>query len=98
MYSTPLLYVTNTFPYLQDAPVSQSQELQHISEQHEEEEGLIGSGAGDGNDDNTEIVKIEIPSDREEVSDMEGDEEEDGMIKPISKLDKFPPDLSWEQI
>lgn len=90
-----MLYVTNTFLCLQDAPVNRSQELEHISEQHEEGDNLIGSG---GNDDNTEIVKIEIPSDREEVSDMEGDEEEDGMIKPSIKFDKFPPDLSWEQI
>lgn len=74
--------------------INQSQELQQISEQHEEGENLIGTG----NDDDTVIVKIEIQSDREEVSDMEGDEEEDGMIKPIIKFDKFPPDLSWEQI
>lgn len=79
-------------------PVNQSQELENISEGHEEGGDLIGIGAGGGNDDNTEIVKIEIQSDREEVSDMEGDEEEDGMIKPIIKFDKFPPDLSWDQI
>lgn len=26
------------------------------------------------------------------------EEEENGMIKPIIKFDKFPPDLSWDQI
>lgn len=93
-------YYVYTSCCLQDsapAPVNPSQELKHIPEQSEQE-NLIGIGAGGGSDDNTEIVQIEIPSDREEVSDMEGEEEEDGMIKPIIKFDKFPPDLSWDQI
>ena len=53
---------------------------------------VVGSGA------ETEVVELEMPSDREDPSDMEEDEEEDGMIKPIIRFDKFPPDLSWDQI
>ena len=61
---------------------------------------VIGESALKGRvgDNGTEIVELEMPSDREDPSDMEGEEEEDGMIKPIIKFDKFPPDLSWDDI
>lgn len=61
-----------------------------------EEATVIGGGKGEGgNGDGTEVVELEFPTDEQPE---EGEEEEDGMIKPIIRFDKFPPDLSWDQI
>ena len=62
--------------------------------------GGDSGGEGVGREDGTEMVELEWPNDdREEPSDTEHEGEEvDGMIKPIIKFDKFPPDLSWDQI
>ena len=58
---------------------------------------VIGNGKGEGgNGDNTEVVELEFPTDDQPVK--QGEEEEDGMIKPIIRFDKFPHDLSWDQI
>ena len=66
----------------------------------EGEQGERGKEEGDMERENihsTEIAVLELPSDAE-ASDSGGEEEEDGMIKPIIKFDKFPFDLSWDQI
>ena len=55
------------------------------------------SGGRDG--DSTVVVELELEDERERAySQVEEEEEENGMIKPMIKFDKFPPDLSWDQI
>ena len=49
--------------------------------------------------DTTEVVELELVPENETTQlNVKEEEEENGMIKPIIKFDKFPPDLSWDQI
>ena len=69
---------------------------------HESPDGGGGEVVGEENkevepENGLHVAVLNMTS--EEVSDVsEGEEEEDGMIKPIIKFDKFPADLSWEDI
>ena len=66
----------------------------------ERKQKIIGeSGVGEVDLGSTEVIEVLMPPDYEpdDVS-AEEEEEEDGMIKPIIKFDKFPLDLSWDQI
>ena len=63
------------------------------------DDGESSSGGRDG--DSTVMVELELEGDRGRAHSQveeEEEEEENGMIKPIIKFDKFPPDLSWDQI
>ena len=65
----------------------------------EKEEKIIGeSGVGEVDLGNTEVIELLMPTDEPEDVSGDEEEEEDGMIKPIIKFDKFPLDLSWDEI
>ena len=89
--------------YTQDAaktPMNPPQTMWGADTGQEREKKIIGeSGVGEVDLGSTEVIEVLMPTDEipEEVSGDE-EEEEDGMIKPIIKFDKFPLDLSWDQI
>ena len=81
-------------PWLQDEAAAQP--TTSFVETLEENEEVDDSGRRKEGD-TTEMVELELEGDRERDVEEE-EEEEGGLIKPIIKFDKFPPDLSWDQI
>ena len=54
---------------------------------------------GKKDNDTSEVGEISLERESETAQpEVKEEEEENGMIKPIIKFDKFPPDLSWDQI
>ena len=94
----------STVYYIQDAaetpmnPPQQTWAAEGDAGQEKKQKIIGESGVGEVDQGSTDIIEVLMPTDEPDDVSAEEEEEEDGMIKPIIKFDKFPLDLSWDQI